>query len=550
MKHIIVDSDFILCPYCERKTKMLDSQHLKTHGKKFNDIFIDFPNTPTCCRSVVDLAKENRLKKLQEKYGENIVNISQVKEVAEKMKETQRSEEVNQKRSENIKKTWKKKIEENVNIVSEIVKKRKNTTERKHGDERYNNPEKMQQTKLERYGDKGYHNIEKMKKTMITKYGVEFPSSSKEILEKREKLRNERMSSKVNDWLERFDLKLIEVYDGAHTRANFICLKCNNIFESSWNEIQQGRICQKCRPIDLNILTMPQKDILSFVRSLGFERILVNDRTIISPWELDIVVEDVKVAIEYCGFYYHSDKMIEETRKTLKDPTEYHFMKRLMTMKKGYRLVTIFEDEWKENRDILFSRLKQILGKNSGEKIHARKCIIKPISGKIKNEFLKKYHLLGDDKSTIKLGAFYKKDLVGVMTFSYGRPSKGSKKTDGVMELNRFCTKFDCVIPGLASKLLAFYKRNYEWNEIFSYADLRWSNGDMYRKIGFKSDEKITLDYWYIDINSVKRLHRYPFRKTKDEPREIPEWILRRCQGLLRIFGCGILKFTLKKSLE
>jgi len=196
-------------------------------------------------------------------------------------------------------------------------------------------------------------------------------------------------------------------------------------------------------------------------------------------------------------------------------------------------------------KEIVKSRIKQILKVNNSKRIHARKCIIKEIEPKIKNEFLETYHIQGKDSSKIKLGAFFENELVSVMTFSKGNISKGSKSKEGIWELNRFCSNSNYHIPGIAGKLLSHFKKNYEWKEIFSYADRRWSIGNLYYKLGFKLISKTQINYWY--LKDFLKIHRFNLRKTKDEPKDVTEWVLRQKEGYTRIWDCGSLKFQQQK---
>jgi len=128
------------------------------------------------------------------------------------------------------------------------------------------------------------------------------------------------------------------------------------------------------------------------------------------------------------------------------------------------------------------------------------------------------------------------------MTFSVGNISKGSKSIEGIWELNRFCSNSKYHIPGIAGKLLKYFERNYEWKEIFSYADIRWSTGNLYYQLGFELEKTTEIGYWY--VKNFNRIHRFNLRKTKDEPKDIPEWKLRNEQGYYRIWDCGKLKFN------
>ena len=57
----------------------------------------------------------------------------------------------------------------------------------------------------------------------------------------------------------------------------------------------------------------------------------------IYPYELDIVIPDLKIAIEYNGSYFHSIKAGK--------PKDYHLMKSLLCRDKGIRLIHIYEFE-------------------------------------------------------------------------------------------------------------------------------------------------------------------------------------------------------------
>ena len=180
----------------------------------------------------------------------------------------------------------------------------------------------------------------------------------------------------------------------------------------------------------------------------------------------------------------------------------------------------------------------------SDKKIYGRKCTIEEISANIKNEFLDKFHIQGKDTTKIKLGAFYNNELISVMTFGQGNISRGGDPSKPLIwELSRFATKYHII--GIAGKLLKYFQRNYSWETIYSYADLRYSNGNMYYKLGFSLKHQSSPTFFY--LKDSKRIHRYNLRKRSDEPKDIPEWKLRSDEGYYRIWDCGHLKFVLNK---
>lgn len=318
-------------------------------------------------------------------------------------------------------------------------------------------------------------------------------------------------------------------YKNALSMLKFIC-PFGHQGQIKWRDWQQGCRCSMCS----NAFSKGHQNICDLIKSLDINY-TINDRTIIKPYELDIVIPEKKLAIEYCGLYWHSEK-------TGKDKN-YHLNKLKSCEKEGYRLITIFEDEWLKYPDIVKSRLTNLLAYKKLIQLHARKCIIKEIDYNMCKDFLNKNHIQQQDRSAIRLGAFYEENLVSVMTFCSGNIAKGSRKVEGVYELSRFCSKLGYNIPGIASKLLKYFERNYSWNEIFSYADRRWSDGGLYLKLGFTFVGFTQANYWY-SKDGKDRIHRFRLRKTAKDDKFKTERVLRQEEGYYRVWDCGNFKFT------
>lgn len=329
---------------------------------------------------------------------------------------------------------------------------------------------------------------------------------------------------------------LSDGYKNNRDKLHLVCPNNHDYF-ASWFDWNSNCVrCYKCKEIGTSI---QEQEIITYLKGLNGLNIEVHDRYLISPFELDIIVPEKKTAIEYCGLYWHS----EVTGKRSKG---YHIKKLHKCMEKGYKLITIFEDELVYKKNIVFSRLGHLLGYGSENVIYARNCSVKEVSTYEASKFCNDNHLQGYSGASVKLGAFFKDKLVAVATFSRPSISKGrlgDKKT-GVWELNRFCTDIDLRVIGIASKLLKHFNRNYEWTTIFSYADRRWSTGNLYESIGFTFSHYTDANYWYIKPGVTERKHRFLYRKAMDEPKDIPEWELRKSQGLDRIWDCGSIKYV------
>ena len=492
-------SDYINghCPMTSESLK----KRFETNLKKYGYI------TPSKNKKVIEKSKKTSIKR----YGVN--NPSKSEEVKNKIKQT------NLERY-NVEYTWQ----------SEEVK------------------NKIKQTNLKRYNVENPLQSEevknKIKQTNIKKYGVEYPSQSIVIKEKIKlnllKTFYDRLKCSIILNEKIIPLFTVDEYTGVklNQRYKFQCKECNNVF---YDRLDDGHIpiCRSCNPVNYQ---KTQNKILEYIKSMYHEEILVNVRTIISPLELDIYIPEKKLAIEFNGLYWHSELNGKDKK--------YHLNKTIQCENKNIHLIHIFEDEWLNKQDIVKRRLKHILGK-SDKVIYARKCKIKELFSEEKRIFLEQYHIQGNDKSAIKLGLFTGGELVSVMTFGKRRISLGKKLTEeGEYELMRYATSVSVI--GGAGKLLSYFIKNYNPVKIISYADRRWSRGNLYEKLGFNKTGETPVNYWYFKNGYFIRNHRFNFRKNVlNEKLEtfnssLTEWENMQLAGYNRIWDCGSVKFVLK----
>ena len=490
-----------------------------------------------------------RKNSLKQKYG--VENVFQLEKVKNKIKKT------------NIKRYGVENISQDLNTKIKKDETKKKTNLEKYGVENVFQleevKEKIKQTNIEKYGAIRAISREEIKEKMfstnIEKYGTKIPSQNYEVKEKMKKsislTIDERANNKKTNFIKNLDLDDLEAvplfsfeeYKGTAYKNKYLwkCKKCG--FEFKYN-LYSGRRpkCPICIKSDI-FFSNQEKELKDFVSSLEIN-FICNTRSIISPLELDIYIPDHKLAIEYNGLYWHSDQFKGK---------EYHLFKTLQCEKLGIQLIHIFEDEWLFKKDIVKARLRNLLGKNS-RRIGARQTTIKEIDPKTKNQFLEKYHIQGKDGSSIKLGAYYEKELIGVMTFSKPRIFMGKKYKEGLWELSRFATISDTYTPGLAGKMLKYFERNFNWLEIYSYADRRWSQGNLYRQIGFEYDSETKPNYFYANQKDLIRKHRYNYRKSELKKFENynsdkTEFEIMNEAGYLRIYDCGNLKFIKRKDV-
>ena len=313
------------------------------------------------------------------------------------------------------------------------------------------------------------------------------------------------------------------------------CVACGNIF-SDWYKNGEKPRCTNCFKL-IGGNSGVEDELFDFVNGL-FNRsidIVKGTKKIIPPLQLDIYIPSMNIAVEFDGLYWHSDKRYDKN---------YHLDKTEQCRQKGIRLIHIFEDEWLYKKNIVRNRLKKILGFVK-YKIHARKCEVVEISNDIKNNFLNKYHIQGQDNASVRLGLSYKNRLVSVMTFTKNR----YKNEDESYELSRYATISSFNVMGGAGKLVSYFEKNFNPKILTTFADRRWSVGNLYDKLGFQMSHVSPPNYWYFRNNDRHRLSREMFQKHKlktilskfDE--NLTEVENMTANGYFRIFDCGNLVY-------
>ena len=369
---------------------------------------------------------------------------------------------------------------------------------------------KAKQTYFDRTGfENAAHNPEVIKKrqtTCLQTYGVKHPSmleTSKSKIRKNSQLKygtSSVMNSHILNF-ENWNNKQFWLNNFLDINNRFDYLKCQNYFQCS-----EARTHQKIKELEidynkLSFISIAEKQILTYIKLLD-EKVIENSRTIIKPYELDIYIPDKQIAIEYDGIYWHSymhaDRASSDKQTDIRYCKQRHLLKTEACQKQGIQLFHIFENEWQHpvKQEIWKSVLENALGKS--KRLGARKCILKPVPKKDIRPFLEENHLQGYGVSPIAYGLYYKDEfgvpeLMSIMTFA---SSKGRMDTKTDWELVRFCNKRGYNVQGAASRLLKAFRAEYP-GSIKSYANRRWSNGNLYRQLGFKETGISAPNHFY-----------------------------------------------------
>lgn len=200
---------------------------------------------------------------------------------------------------------------------------------------------------------------------------------------------------------------------------------------------------------------------------------------------------------------------------------------------KGLLLVHLWEDIWHTRAAQVLGRIRSVLGLN--QRIHARQTKIMIINQQQADDFLRLHHLQASARAKYKFALCMDGEIVAVACFSNLRPMKRLSATYQSAELIRFASLTGYTVTGGFRKLLKHFVQITCPDDIMSYADRDWSDGNAYVKAGFVLTETTApADIW-LNKNSFCRYftHRLPadaMSNTKD---------------YLNIFNTGNLKYIL-----
>ena len=311
----------------------------------------------------------------------------------------------------------------------------------------------------------------------------------------------------------------------------FQCGKCDNVSIESLQTCMTDR-CRSCDPF----ASRPQQEVYDWIAS-RFPRAFINDRVSIKPYELDVYVPEKRVAVELHGIYYHTEQFISNQN--------YHDVKRQRTEAAGIKLVQIFEDEWRDKREIVESMLLHALGASS-HKIGARQCEVLPVNKSDRKDFFEQNHLEGDTLAKVAFGLYDGDELVACVSL---RDPMHKGTYDGCIEIARFATKKNTSVQGGLSKLLKECKKfvvKNSYKGLITYADTRIGQCKSYEKVGMRLIGQTSPRFWWTDHQ--KRYNRFKFRA--DPSRGMTEAQVADEAGVVRIWGCSNLIYRLDVTPE
>lgn len=342
---------------------------------------------------------------------------------------------------------------------------------------------------------------EKSKKTNLERYGSEHANKNKEIAKRisdTKKLKNPS-ALPVSPF--------IEVYD--------------SLPSEEWTD------WDSCSLLKTKVHNQILEELKPFIGGL---EVLISDKSIIAD-ELGLYFPSLRLAIDFNVCFGHSEAALG-----IKEAQHKHIDKTKKCRENSIRLFHIFEHQWNDRKKQICNFLKTIIGANAA-KVHARKC---EVTDRPCIKFINNNHIQGYAGNTIR---FFNLEYDGLIVASMTASRHHRQNNKNVIVLNRLCFRDGYNVQGGATKLFSRFvnwARHGGFDEIVSWSDNCWTDGNIYKVLGFSLRQEHGPDYFYWDCKKKKVVSKQSQQKKLTgcpEGMTEREWCLER--GLFRIWDTG-----------
>lgn len=243
--------------------------------------------------------------------------------------------------------------------------------------------QKVADTKVAKYGEQWYRNNinqatirihgdiasrlswvrEKVKQTSLQKYGSTTPMNSVKNIDKHKR---DHYTAVYDKFCNLIKLKGYICLSSQQQFADYtqpiqLQHECGNVINTLERSFYKIRVCE-CQ----SQTSFGENELANYIQSLiPNVEIIRHDRKILGKQELDIYIPSLKLAFEFNGNYWHSSLFHNKA---------YHTNKTKQCVKKGIRLIHVFEYQWTNKRKQIENVIKNALGLNTIVDLTALKC--------------------------------------------------------------------------------------------------------------------------------------------------------------------------------
>lgn len=320
--------------------------------------------------------------------------------------------------------------------------------------------------------------------------------------------------------------------DHRRYRITVSCDLCNRSFDLGRGVFMARhrnkiKSCWSCNPESAPMQgSVGEREMAEFLSSVYGGRIVRRDRSSAPGFELDVVLPDAGLAVEFNGLYWHSEAYLEP---------DYHVRKSAAARAAGLNLFHVWEDSWRTRGDVVRSMLAGRLGLS--RRVGARTCQVYEPSVTDRRSFFVANHLDGDVSARVCYALMNGGLPVAMASFG---PSRFDRSCQ--WELLRFASVAGVVVSGGFSRLLRAFESAHKPTSVCSYRKLDLgAGGSAYRGAGFVLAGVTRPNYHYVDHGT--RVSRLGFTKKRlvasgHDP-SLTEREIMSSLGYLRVYDCG-----------
>jgi len=285
-----------------------------------------------------------------------------------------------------------------------------------------------------------------------------------------------------------------------HSKQKWRCAE-NHEFTAMVYSVLDGHGCPEC----FGKVSRAQIDLENVVRSMLPEGAAVDRGSydVIPPFQIDVWVPSKRFAVEYNGLFWHSDGASNWRSKK-------EMEKALRCRAAGVDLLMVFEDEWREKRELITAMIRHRLGVPAKERFGARQLEVVHVKRAADlHSFFERNHLAGPARNASWGVALKAGDRV------IAAATLRRSHVDGGLELARFAVDRDVDVPGAAGRVISAIRARVP-EPLTSYSDNRLSQGRVYEQLGFidVTEPGARPSYYYTD--SRVRVWRFQCRRDND----------------------------------
>ena len=366
---------------------------------------------------------------------------------------------------------------------------------------------------------------------------------------------HEEFVQRVNETSKYHQITFISEFIGQQENIEAVCAQHGPIPSKKAQNYLQGKVCTMCSYIN----SKAEIEIREYIHSLGF----TNANKARPSWlksehsnrsqEIDILIEEKKLAIEYNGTSFHhssnSKYIVDSFIRKVSKPKNYHFNKWKICFDNDYTLLSIYDFYWNNpiKKEIYKSKIRHYLGLD--KKVYARNCKIIEINNINAYKFYDHYHLEGAGFPYANSKSFalvHKETEEILMCATIGEFYDQSKKLKK-LKLHRICTLSDITVIGGVTKL--FHNLQLICGK-FIYQITLSSGGSTLKNIS--SFKFLPPRYFWVNPKTLEYFHRNQCQKIHLEKRfgkpllpDDSENTFMERLGFLKVFDNGLAELLI-----